>query len=179
MTPYQRIAVVGVTGSGKTTFARALASRLKCPHVEMDALHWLPNWTEKPLDQFRADVAQALASNCWVIDGNYGKVRDIVWSRAEAIVWLDYPLSLILWRLLRRTLRRIISREELWNGNRETMRNQLGRDSLFIWALQTYPKHRHTYPALMQQPEYQHLTFIRLKSPRAAQEWLENQVISR
>jgi hypothetical protein len=61
----------------------------------------------------------------------------------------------------------------LWNGNRETVRHHLGRDSLFIWALQSYPKHQRIYPELMQQPEYQHLTLIRLKSPRAAQEWLE------
>jgi adenylate kinase family enzyme len=172
MTPFQRIVVVGVTGSGKTTFAHALAARLGYPHIEMDALHWLPNWTEKPTDAFRADIAQAVSSDCWVMDGNYSKVRDIVWSRADAVIWLDYRLPLILWRLTRRTARRILSKEALWNGNRELLRNQFRRDSLFIWAFQSYRKQRQTYPVLFQQPEYQHVSFIRLTSPRAAEDWL-------
>ena len=172
MAQFQRIVVLGVTGSGKTTFARALAARSGCPHIEMDALHWLPNWTEKPTDDFRRDIAQAVSAECWVIDGNYSKVRDIAWNRAEAIIWLDYPLPLILWRLLRRTISRIISREELWNGNRETVRNQFRRDSLFVWAFQSYRKQQLTYPALFQQPEYQHIAFIRLTSPHATEDWL-------
>ncbi|HSS97305.1 MAG TPA: hypothetical protein VLK33_09755 [Terriglobales bacterium] len=172
MTQLQRIVVLGVTGSGKTTFSRRLAARLGYPHIEMDALHWLPNWTEKPTDAFRADIAEALSSECWVIDGNYSKVRDIVWSRAETIIWLDYRLPLILWRLTRRTVSRILSREVLWNENRESLRNQFGHDSLFIWAFQSYHKQHRTYPALFQQPEYQHIRFIRLTSPRAAEDWL-------
>jgi adenylate kinase family enzyme len=171
MTQFQRIVILGVTGSGKTTFARTLAARLNYPHIEMDALHWLPNWTEKPTDAFRADIAQAAASDYWVIDGNYSKVRDIVWSRANAVIWLDYPLPFILWRLTRRTVSRILSREVLWNDNRESLRNQFRRDSLFVWAFQSYRKQQQTYPALFQQPEYQHITFVRLTSPRAAEDW--------
>ena len=174
MTPFQRLVVLGVTSSGKTTFARRLATRLGYPHFEMDALHWLPNWTEKPSDAFRADIALAVSSDCWVIDGNYSKVRDIVWSSADAIIWLDYRLPLILWRLTRRTARRIISKEVLWNGNRELLRHQFRRDSLFVWALSSYRKQQRTYPALFQQPEYQHVTFIRLTSPRTAEDWLAN-----
>jgi len=69
MTIFRRIVVLGVTGSGKTTFAHRLATQLGYPHIEMDALHWLPNWTEKPIEVFRADIAQAIAVDCWVIDG--------------------------------------------------------------------------------------------------------------
>jgi adenylate kinase family enzyme len=150
-----------------------LATQLGYAHIEMDALHWLPNWTEKPADAFREDIAQAVSSGCWVVDGNYGKVRDIVWSQADAVIWLDYRLPLILWRLTRRTASRILSKEVLWNGNRELLRNQFQRDSLFIWAFQSYRKQQQTYPALFQQPEYRHITFIRLTSPRATEDWLE------
>lgn len=174
MNQFQRIVVLGVTGSGKTTFAHRLATRLDYPHIEMDALHWLPNWTEKPTEAFRADIAQALSSDSWIIDGNYSKVRDIVWNRAEAVIWLDYRLPLILWRLTRRTVSRIMSKEVLWNGNRELLRNQFRRDSLFIWAFQSYRKQQQTYPALFQQPEYRHITFIRLTSPRATEDWLSH-----
>ncbi|MEO8606975.1 MAG: adenylate kinase [Chloroflexota bacterium] len=174
MAQYQRIVVLGVTGSGKTTFAQMLAARVGYRHIEMDALHWLPHWTEKPIEAFQADIAEAVSSESWVMDGNYSKVRDIVWSRAEAIIWLDYPLPLILWRLTRRTINRILSKEVLWNDNRESFRNQFRRDSLFVWAFQSYHKQQQTYPALFQQPEYAHISIIRLTSPQAAEDWLKS-----
>jgi adenylate kinase family enzyme len=138
----RRVVIVGVTGAGKTTFARQLASRLGCPHVEMDALHWLTDWRETPLDTFHTQISVALDSSCWVIDGNYNKVRDIVWTRADTLVWLDYPLALILWRLTRRTLYRVLSQEALWNGNRERLWEHFSRKSLFLWALRTHRRYR-------------------------------------
>src|SRR5215213_5524259 len=86
----QRIVVVGTSGSGKTTLARELAQRCSLPHIEMDALHWGPNWTEAPIEVFRQRVELALEAPGWVVDGNYSKLRNLVWRRAELIVWLDY-----------------------------------------------------------------------------------------
>ncbi|MCI0477322.1 MAG: hypothetical protein L0Y55_13830 [Anaerolineales bacterium] len=169
-----RIAVVGATGSGKTTLAREIARRLSYPHVETDALHWEPNWTEAPRDIFRARVDAASRGDCWVIDGNYSKVRDIVWARADTLVWIDYALPVIFWRLGWRTLRRVITREELWGNNREGWRAFVGRDSLFLWVLTSRPRHRREYPALLQKPEYAHLKLIRLRSPRETDAWLEH-----
>ena len=99
--------VVGSSGCGKTTLARALADHLNVPHVEVDALHWGPDWTPMPTAILRARVAEAIAGDGWVIDGNYFKIREMVWSRADTLVWLDYSMGLILWRILRRTLRRL------------------------------------------------------------------------
>ncbi|MBM3129626.1 MAG: adenylate kinase [Chloroflexi bacterium] len=168
----KRIVVVGATGSGKTTLAREIARRLDYPHIETDALHWEPNWTEAPREIFRARVDAALRGDCWVIDGNYGKVRDLVWARADTLVWMDYALPVIFWRLGWRTLKRIVTRETLWGNNREGWRAVFGRDSLFLWALSSRPRHRRDYPALLQQPEYAHLKLIHLHSPRATDEWL-------
>ncbi len=170
----RRIVVVGTTGSGKTVLARRLARHLGLPHVELDALHWGPDWSQVAPETFRARVAEAIAGESWVIDGNYSRVRDLVWSRADTVVWLDYSLPVILGRLFRRTLRRIFGREELWSGNRERFREQFfSRKSLFLWALRTYRRRRREYPALFGRPEYAHLTVVRLTSPRQARRWLE------
>jgi adenylate kinase family enzyme len=170
---HQRIVVVGTSGSGKTTLAREIGRRLGMPHVELDALHWDPGWTEAPLPVFRERVAAALGGERWVADGNYGKVRDLVWGRAELLVWLDYPLPVVMGRLVRRIFRRVLTREELWNGNRERLRDHLfTRDSLLLWALQQHPRHRREYPGRFSQPAFCHLEVVRLQSPRAAQEWL-------
>ncbi len=166
----KRVAVVGTTGSGKTTFAARLAQLLAVPHVELDSLHWEPNWTEAPIEIFRERVDRALSEERWVVDGNYSKVRDIIWTRADTVVWLDYSLLLIFWRLTWRTLKRVFTRQKLWNGNRETLGNQLSKDSLFLWVLTSRPKHHRDYPRLFQ--EYAHLSVTRLYSPREAEEWL-------
>ncbi len=170
-----RIVVVGSTGSGKTTLARELARLHGVPHVELDALNWDPNWTQAPAEVFRQRVAAALEGReGWVVDGNYSRARDLVWPRATSIVWLDFPLRIVLWRLFWRTLWRWWRREELWNGNRERFSdNFLSKDSLFLWAIQTYGRRRREFPALFKAPEHAHIHVVRLPSPARAREWLE------
>lgn len=168
----QRVVVIGTSGSGKTTLARALAERLGCPHIELDALHWGPGWTETPPDVFQAKVSEAVAAERWVLDGNYSKARSVVWARADTVVWLDYALWVPLWRVTWRTLRRGLTREELWNGNREPVLGIFSRESMVLWVLKTYRRRRREYPALLAQPAYAHLRVIRLRSPRETRRWL-------
>jgi len=169
---YQRISVVGTIGSGKTTFAHKTSKLLSASHIELDALHWEPNWVETPNDLFRERVKQSLQGDSWVADGNYHQVRDVVWSRADTVVWLDYPFRTIIARLTRRTLRRIRTHEQLWNGNQESIRGLFSRDSVFLWAIRTYRRRRKQYPILLSKPENSHLTVVRLRSPREAEEFL-------
>ena len=111
-----------------------------------------------------------------MVDGNHPEVRDLIWRRADTIVWLDYRLALIMWRLTLRTFRRVATREVLWNGNRERdlSAHFFSRDSIFLWALRTYGLRRREYPALLASPSYAHLRAVRLPSPRATNIWLES-----
>ena len=171
--PGQRISVVGTTGSGKTMIARFVSRRLGVPHVELDSLYWGPDWTPPSIPVFRNQVAEALRGTRWVCDGNYSRVRDIVWSRADTIVWLDYPLAVIMWQLIGRTVRRARSREVLWQGNRESWRTSfLSQDSILLWALKSFRRRRREYPTLMRKPEHAHLRTIHLRSRSATGEWL-------
>ena len=168
----QRINVVGTSGSGKTTLAQRLSRQLGLPHVELDALYWGPNWTEPQPDVFRQQVAEALSRPRWVVDGNYSLVRGIVWGRADTVVWLDYPLSLVLWQITRRTVRRAARQEELWQGNREEWRRLFSRESMIVWVLQTYRRRRRQYQALFADPTHAHLIKMRLRAPRDTEAWL-------
>ncbi len=169
----QRVAVVGATGSGKTSFAAALAEVLGVPHVEVDAIHWQPGWQPKPVDEFRADVAAVVAADGWVTDANYSQVRDIVWDRADTVVWLNFRLPTMFWRLLRRSLARIVTREPLWNGDRESIRTTFfSKDSLFVWQWTSYRRLRCRYGALFADPAHTHLSRIVLHTPRQASDWL-------
>ncbi|GAB4327823.1 MAG: AAA family ATPase [Leptolyngbyaceae cyanobacterium] len=170
-----RIAVVGTTGSGKTTLAKQIAQNLAISHIELDALHWEPNWTEVPDEIFRGRVATAIAPVSWVTDGNYSVVRDLLWPRANTIVWLDYSFPVTFGRLLRRTIHRAITQEPVCNGNRESLwLSFCSTDSILLWLLRTYGKNRQKYPLLFQQPEYAHLKVVRLRSPQATEYWLES-----
>ncbi|MBF6600955.1 MAG: AAA family ATPase [Dehalococcoidia bacterium] len=162
-----RVIVAGTTGSGKTTLAEAIAGAIGAPHVELDALHWEPNWTQAADDVFRARVGGAVAGERWVVDGNYSKVNDLTWPRAELLVWLDYSITRVSWQLLCRTTRRARTQEALWQGNRERLRTAFfSRQSLFVWALQTHWKRRRTLPAALASPANGHLDFVRIRSRR-------------
>jgi adenylate kinase family enzyme len=168
-----RVVVLGLSGSGKTTMAAALGRALNAPHIEMDALFWEPNWTQAPREVFRQRIADAIAGDVWVVDGNYSTARDLVWPRATAFVWLDYPLPFVMARLFRRTLWRGAFGVELWSGNRERLWDQFfTRESLFLWIIQQRPKHKREYPLIPTLPEAAGARFIRLRSARAAARWL-------
>ncbi len=170
---FRRLVVTGPAGSGKSTLAAAAAARIGAPYIELDAVFWGPHWTPTPRDIFRDKVGRLVAEEAWTIGANYSAVREVIWARAEALVWLDLPLGLVLSRLLRRTLRRIIRREELWSGNRETWRAAFfSRESLFPYAIRQHARLRRELPIALAAPEYRHLTCVRMRTPNEASAWL-------
>lgn len=145
----RRVVVQGTSGSGKTTLARALASILGTSYLELDGLYQQPNWTPLDSDEFRSQVTSFAEQTRWVADGNYSHVRDILWPRATTIVILDLPKRVVMTRLIRRTFLRILKREQLWNGNRESLRNALSRDpnrNIIRWAWSTHRLYHEVVP---------------------------------
>lgn len=180
---YQRIIVIGTTSSGKSTLAKGIADKFNLDFIELDALHWEPNWKEADIGAFRERVETVTSSergmsenqSGWVVAGNYHVVRDLIWPKAQAVIWLDYPFHVVFWRLLTRTIQRAVTRELLWGTNRETFWTHLklwSPDSLFHWLFKTYWRRKRETPILLSFPEHEHLELIHFKHPREAEEWL-------
>jgi beta-galactosidase/beta-glucuronidase len=166
----RKVAIVGsASGNGKTTLGKRVARRLDVPFVELDALVHGPNWLETPDDELRARVQPVIDSADWVIDGAYRrKLGDLVLEHADTVVWLDLPVRVWFPRLLRRTVRRLRTREKLWNDNTESLRGAFwGRESLFGVALRLHFEHRRRYPIELAPYEVVHL-----RSAREVERWL-------
>jgi adenylate kinase family enzyme len=175
----RRISVVGNSASGKTHLARRIAAVLNVPHIELDAIHHLPNWEPIDPQRFLTEVGAITSTDGWVIDGNYRTVvaDGPVWRRADTVVWLDLPRRTVMRSVVTRTLHRVLRREELWNGNRETIRNLYAWDpneSIIQWAWTQHTKYRERFGSAMSSPAWAHLTFVRLRSRRDADRWLNS-----
>lgn len=167
----KRVLIAGTSGSGKSTFARALARALHLPYTEIDALFHGAGWTPRP--EFVADVTALMRQPAWVTEWQYHQVRPLLAANAQLLVWLDYPRSLVMWRVISRTIRRWATREELWNGNRERnlWRSFTDKEGIVRWAWQT-----HSMTAVrVRELEAAGAgpTIVRLHSPREARSWLE------
>ncbi len=170
--PFKHICVIGTSGSGKTTFARVLAEKIGGDHIELDALYHGPNWSEPTEEEFTARIRNAMKSERWIIDGNYIS-RASQLQYADLIVWLDYSFVRVLSRIARRTLKRLITNEELWNGNKESWRLALTKNGMIYWVLHTYSRRRREFPVMLSS-KYSHIAQQRFQRPRDADEWLRS-----
>jgi energy-coupling factor transporter ATP-binding protein EcfA2 len=170
-----RILILGRTGSGKTTLARELAAAIGVPHVELDALYFGPDFSTAPLSVLRERTSAAIAGDRWVTDGNKSAVRDLVWPRADTVIWLDYPLAVSLWRLGKRALWRtsvLKAQAAESSGKAGLPRKLLAAAKGVLTALRSHKGQRREYPKMFAKQENQHLAVVRLRSPRATRRWL-------
>jgi adenylate kinase family enzyme len=172
----ERVVVVGTSGSGKSTVARHISAALAAPYLELDSLCHQAGWVELDLPEFRRRVEEFAAGDRWVIDGHYqSRLGDLVLDRADTLVWLDLPRPVVMRRVITRTVRRAIMREELWNGNREPLSNVYRWDpehSVIRWAWTTHHELHDRYAAAASDPRLARLTFVQLRSANEVDRWL-------
>jgi adenylate kinase family enzyme len=170
-----RINVIGTSGSGKTTFGRQLAEILEIPFLEMDAIFWGPNWSFPPDEEFFPGLSEILKGEKWVLDGNYTRTLGVKWSRVQAVIWLNYSFSRTVYQAVTRAISRLFSREELWpdTGNRENLKMLFSKDSIILWTLRSYHRHSKRNAGYMENEDFSHIKFHRIKSPREAKRFLE------
>ena len=168
-----RIVVVGASGSGKTTMARALAGALGAPHIELDAINWQPGWRDISVqdpEAFFRRVADAAAGEAWVIDGNYTKARQAHWSRATAFVWMDMDRWVVMRQVIWRSFSRAVTKRELWpgSGNKELFRRWLDREHPIRWAWDTWAMIRARYAQMFAGGVFEGRPVYRVGSAREA-----------
>jgi adenylate kinase family enzyme len=172
----RRVSVVGTSGAGKSTLGKAVAARIGGDFLELDSVYHQPGWVPLPREEFRRRVSDAVAGERWVIDGNYtSNVKDLIWARADTVVWLDLPRRTVMRRIVWRSFQRAARRVELWNGNRERWRNLFSLDkeeSVVAWAWQTHAATRAKLEAAMADPANAKLHFVRLKNPAEVRRFL-------
>lgn len=159
--------------------ARAVAHRLDLPYLELDSLFHQEGWEPKPDPVFRAEVAEFASGERWVIDGNYTShgVAQLVWPLADSVVWLDPPRRVVMSRVIRRTLRRVVTREELWNGNKEPWSNLFNpkpEKNIIAWAWTRYRSTREKYERMSVDGTWSHLQVVRLSDAQSATRFLES-----
>jgi adenylate kinase family enzyme len=168
----ERILVVGATGAGKSTLARAVSGRLGLPYHEMDTLYFNgPDWAVNT--GFTEDVSRLAAGPRWIIDSlGYPEVRDLLWDRADTVVWLDYPKRVIMPRVLRRSIRRTATREVLFGGNRETWTGWLSREHPAWWSWSQHGTRRREVERRVRDPRFAPLDTLRFGHPKDTAAWL-------
>nr|WP_238484659.1 AAA family ATPase [Rahnella bonaserana] len=173
-----KVNVIGTSGSGKSTLARGISQKLNIPYIELDALFWRADWQGTPDEQFFARLEEKMAaSDSWVIDGNYKRTQPVKWRNIDLIVWVDYSFGRTLFQAVKRAATRAWGGQEIWpgTGNYETFRKSFfSRESIILWTLKTYRKNRRQYEALLRDPAWQHVRFVRLRSPQQTEVFLSD-----
>jgi adenylate kinase family enzyme len=172
-----RISIVGSSGSGKSTLARSIAAKTGAAHIELDALYHQADWTPRPPEEMVEQVAARMdRAGHWVCDGNYVSVLDgMAQRRADTIVWLDYPRPTIMRQLVARTIRRAVTREQLWNGNREPLTNFTRWEpekNVIRWSWVHHHQIRDRYELAATDGTWSHATVVRLRGRNETDRWL-------
>jgi adenylate kinase family enzyme len=171
----QRIVIIGTSCSGKTTLAKTISSKLNIKHIELDELHWKPEWIERETEDFKKIVAEEIKEKSWVADGNYSAIQEMLWSRSTTIIWLDYPFSTVFYRAILRSFKRAITKEVVCSGNTESFKHSFfSNESIILWVLKTHKEQKERYSKLLTNSEYSEKNIIKLKSQAETNQFINS-----
>nr|MBC8383847.1 adenylate kinase [Candidatus Cloacimonadota bacterium] len=152
----KRIAIIGTSCSGKSTLAHNISKILHIPHFELDHLYWQPDWQHLDRELFREKVKKTVQDERWVIDGNFSIVRDLIWENSDTIIWLNYPFDVVFLHALVRSIKRIVTKEQLFGNNVESFRQTFfTKNSILYWIIYTHWKYKRTYSRLIRNSKKQ------------------------
>lgn len=177
----EKVVIIGSSGSGKTTLAFNLAARMGAPAIDLDDIYWKENWARSEDDEFRAATNVAIdGKHSWVVAGNYAQVKDVLWAKADTLIWLDYSLARTFNQLTRRSIARIWDKQKICNGNTETLNKTLSNDGVIYWLLRTYHAKRRENLEIFAHPERlpNIRNFVQLRSPAETRDFLNGPAIA-
>ena len=173
-----KINVVGTSGSGKSTFSKKLSRKINHSYIEMDELHWKSDWIESNTEDFFEKLKKKLSSENWILDGNYFKAQDIKWEKTNQVIFLDLPFWVVFFRVIRRSIFRVIKREKLWHGNKESFVNLFfSKESMILHTIRSFQKNRDRFHELSRSKKYKYIEFVKLKSQKEIDEFLSNYIL--
>ncbi len=162
-----KIMVIGTSGSGKSTLARKISHKLNLKDIELDALFWKSNWQQTEPEIFESKIKTEISgAEGFIIHGNYNKVRDVTFGACDTVIWLDYSKAIVMWRVIKRTIIRVLTKKTLWEGNIETLKKSFfSKDSIILWAWNTYELRRRQYLQIIHSNTFNINTFVVIKKP--------------
>ena len=170
-----RIWIIGCSGSGKSTLADRLAAQLDLTKYELDGIFHQSGWTQMPDEQFCSQLAEIVGTERWILDGNYfRRCPGTIAARAELVVWLDLPRAQTFFRVVRRSLRRVLYREELWNGNREgwsTLLNPNPETNIVLRTWRQHPVYRRRYERAIEEDQFGNAEVVRIRTTEELEDW--------
>lgn len=176
MKNFKKFNIVGTSGSGKSTLAAIIAQKINGKYVGLDELHWGPSWEARKDDVLFPSLEKSLQCDRWVLDGNYHRTAPIKWREVDCVVWIDLPFWLTFYQAITRAIKRSLSRKEIWpgTGNVETFsKTFFSRDSVLLWTITSYKNIKRRYEEIFSDPQYQHIHFVRLRSRREVNSFID------
>ena len=177
----KKIIVIGPSGAGKTTLSMQLSELLSIPHTELDSIYHQANWQPIDTKEFKKRVNAIAKQPEWIFCGNYFSALGLdFWQQADTIIWCDYSFFLAMGRLFKRTLKRTVTKQELWNGNRESFyTNFFTKESIFVWMIGSLKKQKKRYGAIFSEPDtLAGVRLVRLRNPRETRAFLKKTQLS-
>ncbi len=165
---YKRIAIVGCCGSGKSTLAKSLGEKHNIPVHHLDQIFWLPDWQQRPVEDFQKRHNEIIKDESWIIDGNSSSTMMQRFERADILIVLNYPKYLTYWRLVKRIFKHFgKTRNDMADGCHERI------DFPFCWYVlrfhkTTYRKIFKIFDQIENRPEV-----IILNSPKETDDFLK------